>query len=63
MYVLATGSAAVNRLMVLHNIYSPAGCRLLIKAGLKPGMEVADFGCGVGAMTRSLAEMVGSSAM
>src|SRR3954452_17190021 len=58
-YALASGPAAVDRLFVLHNIYSPAGRRLLLQAGLNPGMHVADFGCGVGAVTRMLAEMVG----
>ena len=57
-YALATGVAAVRRLLVLHNIYSPAGRRILLRAGLKPGMQVADFGCGIGAVTRMLAEMV-----
>jgi SAM-dependent methyltransferase len=32
---------------------------VLVEAGLKTGMKVADFGCGVGMMTRMLAEMVG----
>jgi SAM-dependent methyltransferase len=32
-----------------------------MRAGLNPGMAVADFGCGVGATTRMLAEMVGPS--
>jgi SAM-dependent methyltransferase len=59
-YALATGPAAVRRLHVLHNIYSPAGRRVLLKAGLKEGMKVADFGCGVGVVTRMLAQMVGS---
>ena len=58
-YVLATGAKAVRRLLVLHNIYSPVGRRVLLKAGLKPGMLVADFGCGIGAVSRMLAEMVG----
>jgi SAM-dependent methyltransferase len=58
-YALATGAAAVRRLLVLHNIYSPVGRRVLLQAGLKPGMQAADFGCGVGAVTRMLAEMVG----
>src|SRR3954462_6227890 len=58
-YVLATGAAAVRRLHVLHNIYSPAGQRILRQAGLTEGMRVADFGCGVGVVTRMLAEMVG----
>jgi ubiquinone/menaquinone biosynthesis C-methylase UbiE len=60
-YVLASGAAAVRRLYVLHNIYGPAGRRILLQAGLKPGMHVADFGCGVGAVTRVLGEIVGPS--
>jgi SAM-dependent methyltransferase len=60
-YVLATGEQAVRRLHVLHDIYSPAGRRVLLQAGLKHGMNVADFGCGVGAVTCMLAEMVGPS--
>lgn len=60
-YSLATGAAAVRRLHVLHRVYSPAGKRVLLQAGLKEGMRVADFGCGVGATTRMLAEMVGPS--
>lgn len=58
-YVLATGPNAVRRLHVLHDVYSPAGKRALLAAGLKPGMRVADFGCGVGVVTRMFAEMVG----
>jgi SAM-dependent methyltransferase len=60
-YSLATGEAAVRRLTALHRIYSPAGRTILLRAGLKPGMAAADFGCGVGATTRMLAEMLGSS--
>ena len=58
-YVLATGANAVRRLHVLHDIYAPAGRRILLQAGLAEGMRVADFGCGVGVVTRMLAEMVG----
>ena len=58
-YVLATGAAAVRRLHVLHDVYSPAGRRVLLQAGLNPGMNVADFGCGVGVVSKMLAEMVG----
>ena len=60
-YVLATGAAAVRRLHALHDIYSPAGRRVLLQAGLTRGMHVADFGCGVGAVTRMLAKIVGFS--
>jgi SAM-dependent methyltransferase len=58
-YALATGAGAVQRLHALHDIYSPVGRRVLLQAGLKQGMRVADFGCGVGVVTRMLAEMVG----
>jgi ubiquinone/menaquinone biosynthesis C-methylase UbiE len=58
-YALATGRSAVRRLLTLHDIYWPAGCRALLRAGIMPGMQVADFGAGVGAITRMLAEMVG----
>jgi ubiquinone/menaquinone biosynthesis C-methylase UbiE len=44
---------------VLHNIYATAGKRMLQQAGLAEGMRVADFGCGVGVVTRMLAQMVG----
>jgi SAM-dependent methyltransferase len=60
-YSLATGAAAVRRLTALHRIYLPAGRRILLQAGIRPGMHAADLGCGVGATTRTLAEMVGPS--
>lgn len=60
-YPLATGADAVGRLNVLHRIYSPAGREVLLEAGLKEGMRVADFGCGPGTMTRMLACLVGPS--
>jgi len=55
------GEAAVRRLTALHRVYSFAGRRVLLRAGLKPGMTSVDFGCGVGATTRMLAELVGQS--
>ena len=58
-YALASGADAVRRLFLLHSIYGPAGRSLLVRAGLQPGMHIADFGCGVGAVTRMLAEMAG----
>jgi SAM-dependent methyltransferase len=58
-YALATGEAAVHRLMLLHKVCSPAGRRVLLKAGLRPGMCAVDFGCGIGAVTRMIADMVG----
>jgi SAM-dependent methyltransferase len=58
-YVLATGSAAAHRLQILHSLYGPGARRLLLQAGIRPGMRVADLGCGVGMVTTLLAELVG----
>jgi SAM-dependent methyltransferase len=58
-YVLATGEAAAYRLRLLHNAYGPGTRRVLLEAGLRPGMAVADLGCGVGTVTALLADLVG----
>ena len=58
-YVLATGEGAANRLKILHDVYGPGARRILQEAGIKPGMRVADLGCGVGMTTQLLAELVG----
>src|SRR5262245_49143824 len=60
-YVLATGPAAAHRLSILHGLYGPGTRRVLLDAGLKPGMRVADVGCGVGMVTAMLAELVGAA--
>lgn len=60
-YVLSTGAAAARRLYALHEFCAPAGERLLRHAGVQMGDRIADFGCGVGASTRMLAEMTGAS--
>jgi SAM-dependent methyltransferase len=58
-YALATGEAADYRLRILHGLYGPGTRRLLVEAGLRRGMRVADVGCGVGTVTALLAELVG----
>jgi SAM-dependent methyltransferase len=56
--VLATGDAAAHRLTLLHALYGPGTRLLLLDAGIRPGMRVADVGCGVGTVTALLAELV-----
>jgi SAM-dependent methyltransferase len=58
-YVLATGQAADYRLRLLHRLYGPGTRRVLLEAGLRPGVRVADLGCGVGMVTAWLAGLVG----
>jgi ubiquinone/menaquinone biosynthesis C-methylase UbiE len=47
-YILATGEKAVSRLDLLERIFGPATRHLLSTAGLRPGMHVAEIGCGTG---------------
>jgi SAM-dependent methyltransferase len=58
-YALATGSDAAYRLQILHKLYGPGSRRVLVEAGLRRGMRVADLGCGVGMVTALLAKLVG----
>jgi SAM-dependent methyltransferase len=58
-YALATGEAAAYRLSLLHGLYGPGTRRVLLEAGLRRGMRVADLGCGVGMVSALLIDLVG----
>ena len=58
-YALATGEAAAYRMNILHGLSGSGTRRVLLTAGLRRGMRVADLGCGVGMVTALLAELVG----
>jgi ubiquinone/menaquinone biosynthesis C-methylase UbiE len=49
----------LRRLHLLHDVYAEASRRTVVAAGLRPGMAVADFGCGVGLTTRMLTALTG----
>lgn len=59
-YVLATGEAAAERLRLLNDIFGLGTHRLLRTAGLTPGMQAAEVGCGNGLISIWIAERVGS---
>lgn len=59
-YALATGEAAVHRLAILDRAYRSGTRQVLGRSGLRIGMHVADVGCGVGIVTRLLADLVGA---
>ena len=58
-YVLATGELGARRLQLLNEVYGPTTEQFLLRAGLKPGMRVADIGCGTGTVSCWLAQQVG----
>ena len=58
-YLLAQGAADVDRLALLNQVYGPPSEALLIEGGLKPGLRVAEIGCGSGNMTCWMAQRVG----
>jgi len=58
-YALGVGEAGERRLRAIQTVIGPATRRFLETAGLQPGMRVADLGCGIGTVTRLIAEIVG----
>lgn len=60
-YVLKTGDSGAERLRLLDKVYGASTRRVLLEAGLKPGMRVLDMACGVGTVTCWIAAQVGES--
>ncbi|MFZ0641329.1 MAG: methyltransferase domain-containing protein [Candidatus Acidiferrales bacterium] len=60
-YIFAAGEAAAERLRLLDRIFHPTTRALLTRAGLAPGWQVADIGCGIGLNAMWMAERVGPS--
>jgi len=60
-YVLATGSEGEDRLELVEEVHGPDTERLLQRAGIERGMNVADIGCGIGIIAGRIADMVGPS--
>ena len=59
-YVLATGAAGEERLAVVNEVHGPDTRAFLTKSGLRPGMRVADIGCGIGTISCWMAAQVGA---
>jgi SAM-dependent methyltransferase len=58
-YVLATGEEGAYRLRIVNSVHGPDTETFLKRAGLQPGMRVADIGCGVGTISCWMAQQVG----
>lgn len=57
--MLAAGEAAVDRLLLLHEIFGPGTEELLRTAEISEGMRVAEIGCGTGLTALWTGERVG----
>jgi ubiquinone/menaquinone biosynthesis C-methylase UbiE len=60
-YVLGHSNAELRRLKMQAGILQPITRRLLLEAGLRPGMRVLDIGSGTGELSLMAAEIVGAS--
>jgi ubiquinone/menaquinone biosynthesis C-methylase UbiE len=57
--ILGTEEAGIKRLRVLREMCGASTAALLDRVGLRPGMRVADIGCGIGIATRQIAKKIG----
>ncbi len=60
-YPIATGEIDRHRLEILHSLYAPVTQQFLIACGLKSGMTILEFGCGMGDMSCWFAQYTGES--
>jgi SAM-dependent methyltransferase len=60
-YILGHSESEIRRLMLQAAMLRPLTERLLLDAGLAPGMRVLDVGCGVGDVAMLAASIVGPS--
>lgn len=58
-YIIRGGDPGVERLAVLARVMRPGSQAVLERAGIAPGINVLDLGCGSGDMTVEIARMVG----
>jgi SAM-dependent methyltransferase len=58
-YIIRGGEEGRSRLLVLARIMRPTTLRLLDQAGIRPGMNCLEIGCGSGDVAFDLAQMVG----
>ena len=58
-YALGSTDRELARLEALSHVYAPVTAAWLDSAGLREGMSVVDLGCGLGEVTRAVAERVG----
>ena len=59
-YVLATGDEAAYRLRIVNEVHGADTEAFLRRAGIRPGLRVADIGCGVGVVSAWIGEQIGA---
>src|SRR5215471_6549387 len=60
-YALGRSYAEYDRLIEQAELFRPLTERMLLAAGIRPGMHVLDVGCGVGDVTFLLGSIVGTT--